>query len=123
MKKNFDRVLLVQPESELSSYTSALLDEIGFRHVLHAATPEQAEQVWNSAQAKKRPIQVVICDDAIDGGALSLEQRLQAQSMVIISSEQNHENVRIAARVGLSRLMFKPYGREQLEKCISKVIS
>ncbi len=123
MKKNFDRVLLVQPESELSSYTSALLDEIGFRHVLHAASLEQAEQVWKSAQAKKRPIQVVICDDAIDGGALALEQHFQAQTMVIISTEQNTENVRIAAKVGLNRLIFKPYGREQLENCISKVIS
>lgn len=123
MKKNFDRVLLVQPESELSSYTSALLDEIGFRHVLHAATPEQAEQVWNSARAKKRPIQIVICDNAIDGGALALEQRLKAQSMVIISSEKNTENVRIAAKVGLPHLIFRPYGREQLEKCISKIIS
>lgn len=123
MKKNFDRVLLVQPESELSSYTSALLDEIGFRHVLHAANAEQAEQVWNSAQTKKRPIQVVICDDAIDGGALALEERLKPQSMVIISSEKNTENIRIAARVGLSRLIFRPYGRDQLEKCISKVLS
>jgi len=118
MKTAIDRVLLVQPEGELANYTMSLLDEMGFRHVVHANDVPQAERLWKNALEKQRPFQFVVCDDNVFGGALSFFDLVNTTPMVVFSHATNPQNLRLAAKVGISRLVFRPYGRRQLENAL-----
>jgi hypothetical protein len=115
MKTAIDRVLLVQPEGELANYTMSLLDEMGFRHVVCANDVQQAERLWKNSLEKQRPFQLVVCDDSVSGGALSFFDLVEKTPMVVFSHATNPQNPRLAAKVGISRLVFRPYGRTQLE--------
>lgn len=122
MKTHFQRVLVVQSGPELAAYTCGLLDDIGFRHVIEARDAEQAEKLLRNAQEKSRPFQVIICDDAIPGGALPIELLSKETPMLVISESQNPTNLRLAARLGLSGLIFRPYGRIQFEEALRTVL-
>ena len=122
MKKTLERVLVVQPQEELRAYTSALLSEIGFRHVLQASSLEQASLVMENAQSKKQVIQLVVCDDALPEGALALHREAKAIPCAVIADPTNPRNLRIAARLGVPSLLFRPYGKAQIERVIAALI-
>jgi len=123
MKSTFDRVLLVQQEGELANYTMALLDEIGFRHVVHSSDIQQAEKLWRHALEKKKPFQLVVCDDDVVGGCLTLQTSIAPCPFVVFSHVTNAENLRLAAKIGLHGLIFRPYGRAQLERALKAVLA
>ena len=118
MKTAIDRVLLVQPQGELANYTMSLLDEMGFRHIVHAADVPQAERLWKNSLEKQRPFQLVVCDDSVSGGGLSFFDLVAPTPMVVFSHASNPQNLRLAAKIGISRLIFRPYGRTQLEQAL-----
>jgi DNA-binding NarL/FixJ family response regulator len=122
MKTAIDRVLLVQPEGELANYTMSLLDEMGFRHVVHAADVPQAERLWKNSLEKQRPFQLVVCDDEVSGGGLSFFDLVSPIPMVVFSHATNPQNLRLAAKIGISNLVFRPYGRTQLEYALKAVL-
>jgi hypothetical protein len=118
MKVAIDRVLLVQPEGELANYTISLLDEMGFRHVVYAGDVPQAERLWKNSIEKQRPFQLVVCDDSVAGGGLSFFDLVSPTPLVVFSHPTNPQNLRLAAKIGISHLVFRPYGRTQLEHAI-----
>lgn len=122
MKTAIDRVLLVQPDGELANYTMSLLDEMGFRHVVHAADVSQAERLWKNSLDKKRPFQLVVCDDEIPGGGLGFYDTIHPVPMVVFSHPNNLQNLRLAAKIGIAQLVFRPYGRTQLEYALKSVV-
>ena len=122
MKTVFERVLVVQTTPVLANYTISLLDEMGFRHVVHASDAEQATRLWKSAQESKKPFQLIVCDDEIDAGALELTRTVGNAPLVVFSHAQSVQNLRLAARIGLSGLVFRPYGRQQLEAAVKAVL-
>lgn len=123
MKKTFERVLVVQPQEELRSYTSSLLTDIGFRHVLQASTLTQAELILQNALATKKSIQLVVCDDTLPEGALALSPLCAAIPCMVISDAENPRNLRIAARLGVPSLIFRPYGKLQVSQAIEALLS
>ena len=123
MKTIFHRILLVQRQGELASYTASLLDEIGFRHVVHASDVAQAERLWKNAQEKQRPFQLVLCDDEVEGGSLALEELVAPLPLLVLSHPTNPRNLRLAARLGLNNLVFRPYGRHQLSQALGQLLS
>jgi len=122
MKTAIDRVLLVQSEGELANYTMSLLDEMGFRHVVHAADVSQAERLWKNSLEKQRPFQLVVCDDEVSGGGLSFFDIISPTPMVVFSHATNPQNLRLAAKIGISNLVFRPYGRTQFEYALKAVL-
>lgn len=122
MKKSLDRVLVVQPQEELRAYTSSLLSEIGFRHVLLASTMAQAQAAVEAAQAKKQPIQLVVCDDSLPEGAIELERLIRPIPCAVIAEPTNPRNLRLAARLGVSSLVFRPYGKVQVERVVGNLL-
>ncbi len=123
MSTPYHRVLLVQSAGELANYTALLLDEIGFRHVVHATDATQAERLWKNAKDKQRPFYLVVCDDEIQGDCLQLQQLVAPLPCLILSHSQNPRNLRLAARLGLSHLIFRPYGRHQFQQALEKILS
>ena len=123
MKSHFQRVLVIQSVPELAAYTCGLLDDIGFRHVIEARDAEQAEKLLKNAEEKNRPFQVIVCDDAIPGGALPIESISKNTPLLVISEAQNPTNLRLAARLGLRGLIFRPYGRVQFEEALRAVLA
>lgn len=113
-----DRVLLVQPEAELRAYTARLLAELGFRHVLQAPDAANARRLLEAARAKKHPVQLVVCDDS-GGEALGVREMAVDVPCLLISDAANPRNVRLAARVGVRGMVFRPYGKGQLEEALA----
>jgi DNA-binding NarL/FixJ family response regulator len=112
----------VQSTPVLAQYTISLLDEMGFRHVVHASDTEQATRLWRSAQEAKKPFQLIVCDNDIDKGALELTREMNSLPLVVFSHAQSEQNLRLVARIGLHGLVFRPYGREQLEAAVRSVL-
>lgn len=123
MKMPLERVLVVQSQKELRAYTCSLLTDLGFRHVLQAESMLQAEQILASISASKKSIQLVVCDDTLPEGALAIHQKIAPVPCTVISDAQNPRNVRIAARLGISSLLFRPYGKAQLLKAIVALVN
>lgn len=123
MKPIYERVLLVQPQEELRSYTARLLGEIGFRHVLQASTLVQAAQLLESARRKKQTVQLVVCDDSLSDGALAVQGLDASLPFLTVSDAHNPRNVRLAARGGVSRMVFRPYGMERLGRAVEAALS
>jgi len=113
----------VQPQEELRSYTSALLSDLGFRHVLQAATLAQAEMILENAKTNKKHIQLVVFDEDIPEGAMTLQGKVSPIPCMVISDAGNPRNLRIAARLGVASLIFRPYGKGQLSKAIDGLVS
>lgn len=122
MKTLFDRVLVVQSQEELRSYTCSLLSDLGFRHVLQAANSSQAERILESAKTSKRPVQLVVFDDSLAEGSMALQMNIAPVPCMVISDAHNPRNLRIAARLGVSSLVFRPYGKDQLLRAIHQLI-
>ena len=122
MRKGLERVLVVQADGELARYTCALLDDIGFRHIIHAPDLAHAEKLWSNAISKARPFQLIVCDDEVSGGAMGVHQLTGTTPMVIFSTPQNPRNLRLAARIGIKGLVFRPYGREQIARAMETVL-
>jgi DNA-binding NarL/FixJ family response regulator len=122
MSTQFQRVLVIQSVPELAAYTCALLDEIGFRHIIEANNPEQAEKLLKNANEKSRPFQLIICDDDIPGGALPIEAMSGNTPLLVISQAENPANLRLAARLGLRGMIFRPYGKSQVEVALRSVL-
>jgi len=122
MKTTLERVLVVQPHDELRAYTSALLSDLGFRHVLQAPGLSQALLILDKAKANRQTIQLILCDDTLPEGALELHQRAKHIPCTVISDPDNPRNLRLAAGLGLKALLFRPYGKAQLLRTISDIL-
>ena len=123
MKSHLERVLLVQSEPELAKYTTNLLDELGFRHIVLAKTLDEFTEIWKNSIEKNKKFQLIVCDDEQIKSALEIKDVAISTHIIVISSPQNKNNLRIASRLGLEGLIFRPYGKSQLEKCINKFLS
>ncbi|MBY0517337.1 MAG: response regulator [Bacteriovoracaceae bacterium] len=123
MKSHFERVLLVQSEPELAKYTTNLLDELGFRHIILAKSMDEFTEIWNNSIEKNKKFQLIVCDDEQIKSALQIKDVANETPIIVLSSPNNKNNLRIASRLGLDGLIFRPYGRTQLEKCVSKFLS
>lgn len=122
MRNLYQRALVIQSGQELSAYTCALLDEIGYRHVIEASDLQQAEKLLRNAVEKNKPFQVIVCDDAISEGALAVYQHAQGIPFLAISDAENPNNLRLAAKLGLAGLIFRPYGKNEFEKALKAVL-
>lgn len=120
MKKR-ERALVIHQEEELKTYTSALLTELGFRHVLSASTLFMAKLTCEHAREKGYPIQLVVCDDGLPEGALTARRELSEWPFVVVTDTHNPNNTRLAAALGVSHLLFRPYGKAQLEKVLNSL--
>ncbi len=116
MKKSLNRVILIQPNDELAQYTVALLDKIGFRHIHRAANSNDATSLFNKFSEKKDHIDLVVVDDSLEDGALSLKAELKNHNTLIITKESNPNNLNLYANFNMKKIIFLPYGRKQIEK-------
>lgn len=120
MKSVYERVLLLQPQIELAKYTASLLDEIGFRHVICAASAAQAERLWHHSIETGRSFQLAVCDDMTPGSGLHLQSLIAPLPMIVFSDSHNPDNLKLAARMGIGGIIFRPYGKAQLARAIQK---
>lgn len=122
MRKTIETVLVIQPQEELRSYTCSLLTDMGFRHVLQASSITQAELILDKAKIDRKPVGLIVCDDNVPEGALSIMDVCGTIPCSVISDANNPKNLRIAARLGVTAMLFRPYGKSQLTKVIRKTI-
>lgn len=122
MRKTIETVLVVQPQEELRAYTCSLLTDMGFRHVLQASTVSQAETILENAKHEHKTVGLIVCDDTVPEGSLSMIDKCGAIPCSVISDANNPQNLRIAARLGVTAMLFRPYGKSQLTKVIKKTI-
>lgn len=122
MKHEFHRILVVQSVPELAEYTCGLLDDIGFRHIARAETAQEATELLKKAKESQRQFQAIVCDDEIREGALALIDACEGLPVLAISDPANENNLQLAARLGLSGLIFRPYGKAHFEKALSQLL-
>lgn len=122
MKHEFHRILVVQSVPELAEYTCRLLDDIGFRHIARAETAQEATELLKKAKESQRQFQAIVCDDEIREGALALIDACEGVPVLAISDPANENNLQLAARLGLSGLIFRPYGKVHFEKALSQLL-
>lgn len=119
-----ERVLLLQPHGELRHYTAALLTEMGVRHVLAAQDLEQAQLLLYGCRSAGQNPDMVVCDDGItDGGALDVLRLVGGLPMLVVSDPPNPRNARLAARLGIKALLFRPYGQTKFSTAIKRVFT
>lgn len=116
MKRSLNRVILIQPNDELAQYTTALLDKIGFRHIHRASSTTDALSLFKKFDEKKDIIDLVVVDDSLEGGALSLKATLKDLNTLVITNESNPNNLSLYANFNMKKIIFLPYGRKQIEK-------
>jgi hypothetical protein len=117
--EKLERALVIHQDEELKNYTSALLTELGFRHVLTATTLPMAKLTCEHARQKGHPIQLVVCDDGLPGGALAARRELIDWPCVVVTDMHNPNNTRLAAALGVGNLLLRPYGKAQLKKVLT----
>ncbi|MFP5459438.1 MAG: hypothetical protein ACLGG7_11950 [Bacteriovoracia bacterium] len=123
MKTEYHRILVVQSVPELAEYTCGLLDDIGFRHIARAETAQEATELLRKAKEGHRQFQAIVCDDDIRDGALALIDACDGVPLLAISDPANDNNLQLAARLGLSGLIFRPYGRAQFETALAQLLA
>ncbi len=116
MKRSLNRVILIQSNDELAQYTAALLDKIGFRHIHRAASKTDAENLFTKFMEKNEQIDLVVVDDSLEEGALSLRTKLRDLNTLVITKESNPNNLNLYAHFNMKKIIFLPYGRKQIEK-------
>ena len=122
MRKTIETVLVVQPQEELRAYTCSLLTDMGFRHVLQASTVSQAENILENAKQEHKKVGLIVCDDTVPEGSLCMIDKCGTIPCSVISDANNPQNLRIAARLGVTAMLFRPYGKSHLTKVIRKTI-
>jgi DNA-binding NarL/FixJ family response regulator len=116
------RVLLLQSQAELRQYTTGLLTEMGVRHVLPAQDLEQARRLLEGCREAGQRVDLLVCDDGVtEGGALMALPLLGDSAVLVISDAQNPRNTRLAARLGIGSLLFRPYGAAKLAAALARV--
>jgi hypothetical protein len=118
MTNALQRCLVIQSDLELASYTCSLLDKIGYRHILNAHSITQAKNLIANLRESQEKIDLIVMDDAVDEGAIALKEFLKTIPTIIISSENAQNNLNLTAHFKLNQIIFKPYGRKQIEKCM-----
>ena len=116
MKTSLNRVILIQSIDELVQYTTTLLDKIGFRHIHRASSTSDALSLFKKFSENKDEIDLVVIDDSLDGGALSLKANLKDLNALVITRESNPNNLNLYANFNMKKIIFLPYGRKQIEK-------
>jgi hypothetical protein len=116
MKISLNRVILIQSNDELAHYTTSLLDKIGFRHIHRASSTTEALSLFKKFDEKRDPIDLVVVDDSIDGGALSLKATLKELNTLVITKESSPNNLSLYANFNMKKIIFLPYGGKQIEK-------
>ncbi len=116
MKTSLNRVILIQSIDELAQYTTTLLDKIGFRHIHRASSTSDALSLFKKFSENKDEIDLVVIDDFLDGGALSLKANLKDLNALVITRESNPNNLNLYANFNMKKIIFLPYGRKQIEK-------
>lgn len=116
MKTSLNRVILIQSIDELAQYTTTLLDKIGFRHIHRASSTSDALSLFKKFSENKDEIDLVVIDDSLDGGALSLKANLKDLNALVITRESNPNNLNLYANFNMKKIIFLPYGRKQIEK-------
>lgn len=116
------RILVVQAVPELAAYTCGLLDDIGFRHITQASSAREAIELLRSARENARMFQAVVCDDGVLDGDGQLLEACGDVPVLAISGPESPHNLQLAARLGLSGLIFRPYGRAQVESAIAQIV-
>jgi hypothetical protein len=94
------------------------LDTIGYRHILNAPSISQAKNLIDNLRESQEKIDLIVMDDAVDEGALALKEILKSIPTIIISSENADNNLNLTAHFKLNQIIFKPYGRKQIERCM-----
>ena len=123
MKKGLNRAILIQSNNELAHYTSSLLDKIGFRHIHRAINIEETHSLLAQFKANAKEIDLILIDDSISGGALGLKSQLKNQNTIVITRENNPNNLSLYAQFNMKKIIFLPYGRKQIEKSILMQVS
>jgi len=108
------RLLLVQASHELRTYTQQLLEEIGLHNVVGCPSAPQALELIAAAKAKKSPFEIVLCHQGEATNALELLRAAEDARVYVISQEDDPRNLSLAASLGLRRILFTPYGKEEL---------
>jgi CheY-like chemotaxis protein len=119
--QNLERVLVVHQDEDLKSYTSTILTELGFRHVLTATSLSSAKLTCEHSLQRGHPIQLIVCDDALPEGALVTRRELRDWPCVVVTDSHNPNNVRLAAALGVTKLLFRPYGKAQMAKVLGSI--
>jgi homospermidine synthase len=121
MKKGLNRAILIQSNDELAQYTSSLLDQIGFRHIHRAINREESMDLLSQFEQNGKEIDLVVVDDSIEGGVLGFKSHLKNLNTLIITKENNPNNLSLYAEFSMKKIIFLPYGRKQIEKSILMV--
>lgn len=121
MKKGLNRAIVIQSNDELAKYTSSLLDKIGFRHIHRAENRDESIDLLRQFEQNGKKIDLVLLDDSIEGGALSFKSYLTNLNTLIITKENNPNNLSLYAQFSMKKIIFLPYGRKQIEKSILMV--
>lgn len=116
MKKGLNRAILIQSNDELAQYTSSLLDKIGYRHIHRALNQDEFVALLSQFKQSGKEIDLVVLDDTIEGGALAFKSHLRHLNTLIISRENNPNNLNLSTQFSMDKIIFLPYGRKQIEK-------
>jgi CheY-like chemotaxis protein len=114
-------ILLVDDNDDLREVTGEILESLGFR-VLKAARGERALQLF---EKNLGAVDYLLAEFVLPGmSGLKLADRLRARApglgVVILSSHNNHPDLRERLRLGQTLFLRKPFSLEELEATIAE---
>lgn len=114
-------ILLVDDNDDLREVTGEILESLGFR-VLKAVRGERALQLF---EKNLGTVDYLLAEFVLPGmSGLELADRLRARApglgVVILSSHNNHPELRERLRLGQTLFLRKPFSLEELEAKIAK---
>lgn len=108
------RLLLAIPSSELRSYTQEILDDLGIHDVSSCASTDEALELLAQALAKQIPFDLLLCQHEGCVDAARLTATLDVKRVCVITRESAPENLVIVSRIGLERVIFRPFGHQEI---------